>query len=108
MARVTVGEPATGPVTVAGRRLPPLWRLGPLAFYLFAFALIRGDLTRLPGAAADLSLHLYFAAMGLYVGGVFSYFSFFAYRQQALRWLGVGVVAPRAPVPLVGIVRRRR
>ncbi len=89
MARVTVREPVTGTVTVAGRRLPPLWLVVPLAFYLFAFALIRDDLTRLPGAAAALSLHLYFAAMVLYVGGMFSYFAFFAYRRQALRWLGV-------------------
>src|SRR5205814_1098279 len=66
----------------------------------------RGDLTRLPGAAADLSLHLYFAAMVLYVGGMFSYFAFFAYRQQALRWLGVALVAPGALIHLGAIVAR--
>src|SRR5256885_16547823 len=104
MARVTVREPVAG--TVVGRRLPPVWRLVPLAFYLFAFALIRGDLTRLPGAAAGLSLRLYFAAMVLYVGGMFSYFAFFAYRQQALRWLGVALVAPGALIHLGAIFAR--
>ncbi|TMF81619.1 MAG: hypothetical protein E6I07_14455, partial [Chloroflexi bacterium] len=78
MARVTVREPVTATVAVAERRFPPLWRVVPLAFYLLAFALVRGDLTRLPGAVADLSLHLYFAAMVLYVGGMFFYFAFFA------------------------------
>ena len=106
MARVTVREPVSGTVTVAGRRLPPLWLVVPLAFYLFAFALIRDDLARLPGAAADLSLHLYFGAMVFYVGGMFSYFAFFAYRQQALRWLGVALVAPRALIHLGAIVAR--
>ena len=106
MARVTVREPVTGTVTVAGRRLPPLWLVVPLAFYLFVFALIRDDLARLPGAAADLSLHLYFAAMVLYVGGMFSYFAFFAYRQQALRRLGVALVAPGALIHLGAIVAR--
>jgi len=106
MARVTVREPVTSAVAVAGRRLPPLWRVVPLAFYGLAFALIRGDLTRLPGAVTDLSLHLYFAAMVLYVGGMFFYFAFFAYRQEALRWLGVSLVAPGALIHLGAIVTR--
>src|SRR2546423_12774028 len=106
MARVTVQEPVTSTAALAGRRFPPLWRLVPVAFYLLVFALIRGDLTRLPGAAADLSLELYFAAMVLYVGGMFSYFAFFGYRQQALRWLGVALVAPGALIHLGAIVAR--
>src|SRR5438552_6242731 len=106
MARVTVGEPVTATVAVAERRFPPLWRVVPLVFYLLAFALIRGDLTRLPGAVADLSLHLYFAAMVLYVGGMFFYFAFFAYRQEALRWLAVALVAPGAAIHLAAIISR--
>ncbi len=80
MARLTVAE-KVGTAAVARRRGPALWRLVPLAFYLLAFTLVRGDLARLPGGVADLSLHLYFAAMGLYVGGMFFYFAFFAYRR---------------------------
>src|SRR5437660_3969582 len=106
MARVTVGEPVTATVAVSERRFPSLWRVVPLAFYGLAFALIRGDLTRLPGAVTDLSLHLYFAAMVLYVGGMFFYFAFFAYRQEALRWLGIALVAPGALIHLGAIVAR--
>ena len=54
MARVTVREPVTAKATVAGRRGPLLWRFVPLAFYLLAFSLIRGDLARLPGSVAEL------------------------------------------------------
>ena len=67
MARVTVNESVAATTTVVRRRGPVLWRFVPLAFYLLAFTLVRGDLAR--GNVADLSLHLYFAAMGLYVGG---------------------------------------
>ena len=106
MARITVGEPVPTVTAVAERRLPPLWRLVPLAFYLLAFALVRGDLARLPGAVADLSLHLYFAAMLLYVGAMFFYFAFFSYRNEALRWLGLALVVPGAAVHLGAIVAR--
>src|SRR6266581_4264575 len=95
MARLTVAE-KVGTAAVARRRGPALWRLVPLAFYLLAFTLVRSDLARLPGGVADLSLHLYFAAMGLYVGGMFFYFAFFAYRTEALRWVAIALVA-RAP-----------
>ncbi len=78
MARVTVNEPIGTVAATAERRLPPLWRLVPVAFYLLAFTLVRVDLARLPGSVTDLSLHLYFAAMALYVGGMFLYFAFFA------------------------------
>ena len=71
MARVTVNEAVPATTTVARRRGPVLWRFVPVAFYLLAFTLIRGDLAR--GNVADLSLHLYFAAMALYVGGMFAY-----------------------------------
>src|ERR1700737_2387315 len=99
MARVTVNEPvATGTATAR--------RLRPLAFSLLAFSLVRADLARLPGGVADLSLHLYFAAMGLYVGGMFFYFAFFAYRTEALRWIGVALVAPGAAIHLAAIVSR--
>src|SRR5256885_11949263 len=106
MARVTVREPVTATATVAGRRGPVLWRFLPLAFYLLAFSLVRGDLARLPGSVADFSLHLYFAAMLLYVGGMFFYFAFFAYRTEALRWLGVALVGPGAAIHLAAIITR--
>src|SRR5256714_11626626 len=106
MARVTVRDPVTATATVAGRRGPLLWRFLPLAFYLLAFSVVRGDLARLPGSVADLSLHLYFAAMALYVGGMFLYFAFFAYRTEALRWLAVALVAPGAAIHLAAIITR--
>src|SRR6202022_3677337 len=106
MARVTVNEPVATVTATAQRRVPPLWRLVPLAFYLLAFSLVRADLARLPGGVADLSLHLYFAAMGLYVGGMFFYFAFFAYRTEALRWIGVALIAPGAAIHLAAIISR--
>lgn len=104
MARVSISQPVTA--AVVGRRAPAFWRLVPLAFYLLAYVLVRGDLARLPGAVADLSLHLYFAAMALYVGGMFFYFAYFAYRQEALRWLGLALVVPGAIIHLSSIVSR--
>jgi len=96
MARLTVTD-GVGTRTEAAAR-PPLmaWRLTPLAFYLLGFLLIRGDLARLPGSVADFSLHLYFAAMLLYLGGMFFYFAYFAYRREGLRWLGLVLVVPGA------------
>lgn len=105
MARVTVGEQITT-AAVAGRRAPAVWRLVPLAFYLLAFILIRGDLAGLPGSVGDLSLHLYFGAMALYVGGMVFYFAYFAYRSENLRWLGLALVLPGAFVQLGAIVTR--
>src|SRR5438552_4081803 len=105
MARATIAE-GVGTATVARRRGPALWRLVPLAFYLLAFTLVRGDLARLPGGVGDLSLHLYFAAMGLYVGGMFFYFAFFAYRTEALRWVAIALVAPGAAIHLAAIIFR--
>src|SRR5437870_6218705 len=106
MARVTLNDPV-GTVTATGqRRLPALWRSLPPAFCLLAFSLVRGDLARLPGSVADFSLHLYFAAMLLYVGGMFFYFAFFAYRTEALRWHGVALVAPGAAIHLAAIISR--
>src|SRR2546427_12736334 len=106
MARVTVSEPVTAAATIAGRRGPLLWRVVPLAFYLLAFSLVRGDLARLPGSVTDLSLHLYFGAMALYVGGMFAYFAFFAYRTEAFRWLGIALVGPGAAIHLAAIISR--
>src|SRR5207248_3332142 len=103
MARATIAE-GVGTATVARRRGPALWRLVPLAFYLLAFTLVRGDLARLPGGVGDLSLHLYFAAMGLYVGGMFFYFAFFAYRTEALRWVAIALVAPGAAIHVAAMM----
>ena len=105
MARATVAENVQM-AAVARRRGPALWRLVPLAFYILTFTLVRGDLARLPGGVADLSLHLYFAAMGLYVGGMFFYFAFFAYRTEALRWVAIALVAPGAAIHLAAIIFR--
>src|SRR6202171_6804675 len=104
MARITNNEPVTATTTAARRRGPLLWRFVPLAFYLLAFSLVRGDLAR--GNVADLSLHLSFAAMGLYVGAMFFYFAFFAYRTEALRWVAIALVAPGAAIHLAAIVAR--
>src|ERR1700719_145842 len=106
MARVTLTEPVGTVTAAAPRRLPAFWRIIPLAFYLLAFSLVRGDLARLPGSVTDLSLHLYFAAMALYVGGMFFYFAFFAYRTEALRWVGIALVGPGALLHLGAIVTR--
>ena len=105
MARVTVAD-KVGTAAVAGRRAPAVWALVPLAFYLLAFMLVRSDLARLPGGVADLSLHLYFAAMGLYVGGMFFYFAFFAYRTEALRRVAIALVVPGAAIHLAAILFR--
>src|ERR1700694_3035284 len=102
MAGARAPDPAT--TAVAGRRGPLLWRFVPLAFYLLAFTLVRGDVAG--GSVADLSLHLYFAAMVLYVGCMFFYFAFFAYRMEALRWVGIALVAPGAAIHLAAIVSR--
>jgi cytochrome c-type biogenesis protein CcsB len=107
MAHVTVAPPPSRLTTAAAsRRGHGLWRLIPLAFYLLAFALIRGDLTRLSGGLADLSLHLYFGAMLMYLGGMFFYFAFFAYRRDGLRWLGLALVVPGAVIHLAAIITR--
>src|SRR5439155_1441614 len=103
MARATVTDEIRAGA-VAARRGPALWRLLPLAFYVLAFAIVRGDLVQ--GNAADLSLHLYFAAMVMYVGGMFLYFAYFAYRREALRWLAIAVVGPGALLHLGAIVAR--
>ncbi|TMD47115.1 MAG: c-type cytochrome biogenesis protein CcsB [Chloroflexi bacterium] len=44
--------------------------------------------------------------MALYVGGMFAYFAFFAYRAEAFRWLGVALVAPGAAIHLTAIISR--
>ena len=106
MARATIEQRVAAGAAAPERRSWSLWRLLPLAFYLLAFALIRGDLARLPAGVADLSLHLYFAAMLCYVGGMFFYFAFFSYRTDALRWLGLSLVLPGAGLQLAAIVSR--
>lgn len=106
MANITIDEPVATMTAVAQRRVPPFWRVVPLAFYLLAFALISGDIGRLPGSVTDLSLHLYFGAMLLYVGAMFFYFAYFSYRTPALRWLGLALVLPGVAVHLGAIVTR--
>src|SRR5260370_914533 len=44
--------------------------------------------------------------MALYVGGMFLYYAFFAYRTEALRLLGVALVAPGAAIHLAAIITR--
>ncbi len=106
MARLTVSDRVATQADRTNR--PPLmaWRLTPLVFYLLGFLLVRGDIARLPGSVADLSLHLYFAAMLFYVGAMFFYFAYFAYRRDGLRWLGLVLVVPGAAVHLGAIISR--
>jgi cytochrome c-type biogenesis protein CcsB len=106
MARLTVSEPASAATVEARRPAFLAWRLIPLAFYLLAFALVRGDLAHFPAAPADLSLHLYFGAMLLYLGGMLFYFAYFSYRREGLRWLGLMLVVPGALIHLTAIVAR--
>jgi cytochrome c-type biogenesis protein CcsB len=106
VARATIEQPASAIRRAEQRRPVAVWRLVPLLFYLLAFGLVRGDLSRLPGAVADFSLHLYFAAMACYVGGMFAYFAYFAYRSEALRWLGLAIVVPGAALHLGAIISR--
>lgn len=107
MARATIDESVTTIGAAAlERRRPSVWRLIPVAFYLLAFALVRGDFAGLPASVGNLSLHLYFAAMACYVGGMFAYFAYFAYRNEALRWLGLAIVLPGALLHLTAIVTR--
>ncbi len=83
-----------------------IWRTVPLLFYLLAFWLIRGDLAELLRRPGDLSLHLYFGAMILYLGAMFFYFAFFAYRWESLRWLGLMLVGPGVGVHALAIITR--
>ena len=106
MADVTVKDPVAMVTEVAARRPPAVWRIVQLAFYLLGLALISGDLGRLPGAVAELSLHLYFGAMALYLGAMFFYFEFFSYRAEPLRWLGLALVIPGIAIHLAAIVLR--
>ena len=82
------------------------WRLLPLPFYLLVFLVVRGDLPDLFRQPGDLSLHLYFGAMVLYLGAMFFYFSFFAYRRASLRWLALLLVVPGAAAHMTAIVAR--
>ncbi|MDQ6883225.1 MAG: c-type cytochrome biogenesis protein CcsB [Candidatus Dormibacteraeota bacterium] len=106
MARLTVSEGVATQAASTGRSPLTPWRLTPVPFYLLGFLLVRGDLARLPGSVADLSLHLYFAAMLFYVGAMFFYFAYFAYRRDSLRWLGLVLVVPGAAVHLGAIISR--
>lgn len=106
MARLTVTEGVATRDVAAQRPVLNAWRLTPLAFYLLGFLLVRPDLARLPGAIADFSLHLYFTAMVLYVGAMFFYFAYFAYRREGLRWLGLTLAVPGAAVHLGAIISR--
>jgi cytochrome c-type biogenesis protein CcsB len=105
MADVTVAEP----LAPAAAQPRPFWfglRLVPLAFYLFVLALVRGDLAHPTAAPGDVSLHLYFGALVLYLGGMLAFFAYFAYRREALRWIGLALVVPGTAVHLLAIVFR--
>ncbi len=107
MARLPVAEPVAslrGETT--GRQALVLWRFIPLAFYVLAFALVRSDLAHFPSAPGDLSLHLYFGAMLLYLGAMGFFFAFFAYRREGLRWLALTLVVPGVAVHVLAMVAR--
>ena len=90
----------------AGRSGLALWRALPLVFYLTVFALIGGDLAHLAGRSADVSLHLYFGAMLLYLAAMGFFFAFFAYRRDSLRWLALMLAGPGVAVHFLAIVFR--
>ena len=97
-------EPIVGTPAAAPRRLAAAWRALPLIPYVLVILLLRQDLG---GASpADLSLHLYFAAMLLYLAGMLAYFVYFAYRRESLRGLGLAVVIPGLVLHLGAIVSR--
>ncbi len=112
-----VGEQVALPVVPSGLtpspRSPQIrqvswrgWRTLPLAFYLLVLALVRGDLPTLLSRPGDFSLHLYVGAMLLYLGAMFFFFAFFAYRREPLRWLGLMLVVPGVAIHLLAIVAR--
>ncbi len=98
-----LAERAVAPLSRGGFGL---WRAVPLTFYLLAFWLVRGDVVDLWQRPGDLSLHLYFGAMILYLGAMFFYFAYFAYRGEGLRWLGLMLVVPGVGVHLLAIIAR--
>ena len=105
MAQTTLDQPVGTLAAGAARRRFPLWRLTPLLFYGLAFLLARSGIGQ-PFVAGDFSLHLYFAALLCYLGGMFFYFAFFAYRSEELRWLAIALVVPGALLHLGAIVTR--
>ena len=107
MADAPIAESVRGQATLAvPRAVPAIWRAVPLLFYLLALALVRGDLAAPVSRSADLSLHLYVAAMVLYLGAGFFYFGFLAYRRDGLRWLGLMLAGPGAGVHFLSVVAR--
>ncbi len=105
MAQTTLDQPVGTLAGGAARRRFPLWRLTPLLFYGLAFLLARSGIGQ-PFVAGDFSLHLYFAALLCYLGGMFFYFAFFAYRSEELRRLAIALVVPGALLHLGAIVTR--
>ena len=106
MADVNVVDRVAPVARAAGRPWTAPWRLIPLAFYLLVLALLRGDLAHPAVASGEFSLHLYFGALVLYLGGMLAFFAYFAYRSDSLRWLGLTLVVPGAAIHLLAIVFR--
>ncbi len=92
-----------GDQPASGRGSAQLWRLLPAIAYLLLFFALRDDFTRLPGHVAEASLHLYFAAMALYLVGMVTFFAYFAYRNDRWRWLGWMLLIPGAGLHLLAI-----
>ena len=105
MAKATVAGPAASAASPPSSLAAAL-RLVPFAFYLLVLALLRGDLAHPTAAPGDLSLHLYFGALLLYLAGMLAFFAYFAYRQEGLRRLGLALVVPGSAVHLLAVVFR--
>ena len=105
MARADVAEGVSTQRTLAGGRpqLSPWWFV-PVIFYGLAFFLVVGDLGKL--SPSDLSLHLYFDALLLYLGAMLFFFANFSYRRAVLRSLALALVVPGAVIHLLSIVIR--
>jgi cytochrome c-type biogenesis protein CcsB len=91
-------------VTVPRRAGLKTWRLIPLAFYVVVILLIQGDLAQRD--LTNLSLHLYFGALTLYLGAMLAFFAYFSYRRDGLRWLGAVLAVSGVAAHLAAITTR--
>jgi len=100
-------SPAVVATRVPGKGLGiSRWLFLPGLVYLLVLFALRGDLGRLTKDLAGASLHLYFAAIGLYLVAMLMYFIHFAYRADRWRWMALMVAVPAAGLHLLAIVLR--
>jgi cytochrome c-type biogenesis protein CcsB len=90
----------------AGLRRIRLLYIVPLPAYLLVLLLVRGDLSRLPASAGDLSLHLFVGVILLYAFSMVSLCAYFAYRRAGAHWVGMALLLPAVALHLVSIGAR--